>query len=55
MVDSRLADLGGYMVVQEDPTHFLLKHKEDASQEEFKLELVEEGGKVVFKGMPEIM
>ena len=53
-VDSRLADLSGYKVIEEDSTHFLLKHN-DADREEFKLEMVENGGKVELKGLPEIM
>ena len=44
------------MVEQVDETHFVLKHKEDAESEEFKLELVEDSeGKPVFKGMPDNM
>ena len=56
-VDAGLADLGGYNVIQEDATHFTLRHREHENEprEEFKLEMVEEGGKIVFKGMPEIM
>ena len=43
------------MSEQIDATHFVLKHKDGDQHEEFKLELVEEGGKAEFKGMPEIM
>lgn len=50
------------MVDQQDDTHFLLKHKDGVESgpdgtkhEEFKLELKEEGGKLVFEGIPDIM
>lgn len=32
-----------------------MRHKDDTEAEEFKLELVEEGGRPVFRGMPEVM
>ena len=38
-----------------DSTNFLLKHADGPPNEEFKLEMAEEGGKIVFKGMPELM
>ena len=50
-----MADLGNYIVDQEDATHFILKHKEGGDHEEFKLDMMEEGGKIVFRGMPEPM
>merc|ERR1712179_401146 len=53
-VDSRLADLSGYKVVEEDSTHFVLRHK-DEGREEFKLELIDNGGKIEFKGLPDMM
>lgn len=43
------------MVLQEDATHFKLKHKDNSEYEEFNVELVEEGGKMEFKGLPEVM
>jgi len=44
------------MAVKEDENCFILKHKDDATMEEFKLELIEdEKGEITFNGLPEIM
>jgi len=53
-VDHRLADLSGYKVIEDDSTHFTLSHS-DEGREEFKLELVDNGGKTEFKGIPDMM
>ena len=54
-VDAGLANLNGYKSVQIDATNFVLKHPEADTHQEYKLELVEEGGKVEFKGIPDVM
>ena len=38
--------------MKEDETNFVLKHKEFGEHKEFKLQLVEEGGKMTFVGLP---
>ena len=53
--EKNLVHLSGYLSEQIDETHFVLKHKDSDVRKEFKLELVEEEGKVEFKGMPEMM
>ena len=49
------------MAIQQDDTHFILKHKDGnvgsdgKEHQEIKLELKEEDGKIEFKGIPDIM
>ena len=52
---SMIESLAGYRVEQIDATNFVLKHKDGPPNEEFKLQMTEQGGKIEFIGMPELM